>query len=112
VTARGPRTPDAGRIHDALLSGTDDFAEDREADLRLVADRAPCREQHHRFSGGAEMVPPGLCDVAAWHAKPGPGRPGWVLFLGGIGRKRDADLKKRCLSRFPRCGEPCHRRGM
>jgi len=63
-----------------------------------------------RFSDGAEMLPPELCEMAAWHAKPWPGRPGRVLFPGGIGRKSDADLKKRRLSRFPRCAEPCHRR--
>jgi hypothetical protein len=40
------------------------------------------------FSGGVGMVPLRLCDIAAWHAKPRLGRPGRVLFRGGIGRKR------------------------
>lgn len=34
MTARGPRTPDVGRIYDALLGGMDNFAEDREAPAR------------------------------------------------------------------------------
>ena len=37
MTSRGPRTPDAGRIDDALLGGKDNFAEDREAAARLIA---------------------------------------------------------------------------
>jgi len=41
-----------------------------------------------RFFDGLQMVPPGLCDVGAWRAAPGPGQPGRVLFLGGIGRKQ------------------------
>jgi hypothetical protein len=46
------------------------------------------RDAITRFSSGVETVPPGLWEVAAWHAKPGPGRLTGVLFLGGIGRKR------------------------
>lgn len=40
------------------------------------------------FSAGVDIVPPGLCDIAAWHAKATSGRPGRVLFFGGIRRKR------------------------
>ena len=103
MTSRGPRRPDVGRIYDALLGGKDNFAEDREAAARLIAavpgiaaaargataPAAPRTEDGiARFFGGLEMVPPGLCDVAAWRAGPGPGQPGRVLFLGGIGRKQ------------------------
>ena len=41
-----------------------------------------------RFFGGLEMVPLGLCDSAAWRVGPGQGRPGRVLFPGGIGEKQ------------------------
>ena len=37
MTARGLRTPDVGRIYDALLGGKDNYAEDRRAARRLIA---------------------------------------------------------------------------
>ena len=37
MTGSGSRTPNVGRIYDALLSGKDNFAEDREAARRLIA---------------------------------------------------------------------------
>ena len=37
MTSRGPRTPNVGRIYDALLGGKDNYAEDREAARRLIA---------------------------------------------------------------------------
>lgn len=40
-----------------------------------------------RFFDGLELVPPGIGNVAAWHAGMSPAEPGWTIFLGGVGRK-------------------------
>jgi hypothetical protein len=56
MTSRGPRTPDAGRIYDALLGGKDNFAEDREAAARLIAaipDIAAGARANREFPGRA-----------------------------------------------------------
>ena len=39
------------------------------------------------FFEGLELVPPGIVDVAAWHADPAPGEPGRMIVVGGVGRK-------------------------
>jgi S-adenosyl methyltransferase len=39
------------------------------------------------FFEGLELVPPGIGDVAAWHAGPCPAGPGRTIVLGGAGRK-------------------------
>ena len=38
------------------------------------------------FFEGLELVPPGIGNVAAWHAGP-PAAPGRVIVVGGVGRK-------------------------
>jgi hypothetical protein len=40
-----------------------------------------------RFFEGLELVPPGLGDVAAWHAGATPAELGRAIVLGGVGRK-------------------------
>ena len=62
MTACGPPAPDTGRIRDALPSSKDDFAEDREAACGWSS-AMPRVGNITRFSGGAEMVTPVLCDV-------------------------------------------------
>lgn len=89
-------------LKDALAPGSylvvshgtsDNLSHDAVAEMRQVhweatAPTAPRAEDGiARFFDGLQMVPPGLCDVAAWRADPRPGQPGRVLFLGGIGRK-------------------------
>jgi len=67
----------------------DAVAEIRQVYREATAPAAPRTGQGvARFFDRLRMVPPGLCDVASWRAVPGPGRPGRVLFLGGIGRKQ------------------------
>ena len=39
------------------------------------------------FFEGLDLVPPGIGDVAAWHAGPVPGEPGRTIVVGGVGRK-------------------------
>ena len=39
------------------------------------------------FFEGLELVPPGIGDVAAWHADLPPAEPGRVIVVGGVGRK-------------------------
>ena len=73
---------------------SDNLSHDAVAEIQQVygeatAPAAPRTEEGiARFFDGLCMVPPGLCDVAAWRAGPGPGRPGRVLFPGGIGGKQ------------------------
>jgi S-adenosyl methyltransferase len=44
------------------------------------------RTEVARFFEGLELVPPGIGDVAAWHADL-PTAPGRVIVVGGVGRK-------------------------
>jgi O-methyltransferase involved in polyketide biosynthesis len=73
---------------------SDNLGHDAVAELRQVygeatASAAPrTKDGIARFFDGLQMVPPGLCDVAAWRTAPAPGQHGRVLFLGGIGRKQ------------------------
>jgi trans-aconitate methyltransferase len=38
------------------------------------------------FFEGLELVPPGIGNVAAWHADPRPAEPGRTIVVGGVGR--------------------------
>ena len=56
MTARGLRTPDVGRIYDALLGGKDNYAEDRGAARRLITaipDIAAGARANREFPGRA-----------------------------------------------------------
>ena len=56
--------------------GRNAVEEMREVYAGATAPAAPRTEAGvARFFDGLEMVPPGLCDVAAWRAGPGPGSP-------------------------------------
>ena len=44
------------------------------------------RAEVGRFFEGLELVPPGIGNVAAWHAGPRPTEPGRTIVLGGVGR--------------------------
>lgn len=69
--------------------GHDAVAEMQQVYGKATAPAAPRIEDGiARFFDGLQMVPPGLCDVASWHADPRPGQSGRVLFLGGIGRQQ------------------------
>ena len=39
------------------------------------------------FFEGLELVPPGIGNVAAWHADVLPAEPGRTIVVGGVGRK-------------------------
>ncbi len=43
------------------------------------------RAEVGRFFEGLELVPPGIGNVAAWHAGPRPTEPGRTIVLGGVG---------------------------
>ncbi len=56
MTGSGSRTPDVGRIYDALLSGKDNYAEDRQAARQLIAaipDAQVGARTNRRFLGRA-----------------------------------------------------------
>ena len=44
------------------------------------------RAEVARFFEGLELVPPGIGNVAAWHADLRPAEPGRTIVLGGVGR--------------------------
>ncbi len=92
-----------GFLKDAMAAGSylvvshgtsDNLGHDAVAEMQQVyretnAPAVPHTEDGiDRFFDGLQMVPPGLCDVASWHADPRPRQPGRVLFLGSIGRKQ------------------------
>jgi S-adenosyl methyltransferase len=60
----------------------------REVCAEATAPAAPRAEADiARFFDGLGLIPPGICDVASWHASPQPGQPSRTLFLGGVGGK-------------------------
>jgi hypothetical protein len=73
MAASGPRIPSAGM---------------QQMYRKAHAPAAPhIRDGIARLSGGLNMVPPGLCDVASRPAYPRLARPARPLFPRSIGRK-------------------------
>jgi hypothetical protein len=65
----------------------DAVQEIRQRQERATAPTACASTDTGRFSGGLQLVPPGICDVAAWRAGPGQDRLTRALVRGGLGRK-------------------------
>jgi hypothetical protein len=60
----------------------------REVCAEATAPAAPRTEADiARFFDGLGLIPPGICDVASWHASPQPRQPSRTLFPGCIGGK-------------------------
>ena len=45
------------------------------------------RAEVARFFEDLDLIPPGIGNVATWHASTRPAKPGWVIVVGGVGRK-------------------------